>query len=170
MSKKKRSPKKRREKLASQVRQAQIEAARERRAEKQRLSKLPKPIQQLEKELDIHVDFMMVYDGYIGDFTGEIIPAEPVVNPFIVLNRMELNLPHQDKLNKEQKKQYVDKILEATEKMGFSDNVYANENYEELYGLLFYYIENPPAGEFEDIENLKTSDISIQFIRNERPY
>lgn len=68
---------------------------------------------ELETELYYHVDFMEVYDGYLGDFTGEVIPVEPVENPFVVIYGMGLSFPHPNALSEVQKQEYVDNIKEA---------------------------------------------------------
>jgi len=120
----------------------------EARKEKQRFKALPKPLRRLEVELNWHVDFMEVYDGYLGDFTGEIVPATPVDSPFVVLNEMELNLPHQNSIGDGQKELYVYKILEAFRRMGFVEFTDGAKP-PEMYELLLFHIENPPDKYFD---------------------
>ncbi len=138
----------------------------EEKKEKQRLKTLPKPLRKLETDLGFYVDFMAVYDGYIGDFTGQIIPAEPVNNPFVIINEMELNFPHQNALNKEQKEQYVLAISEAFRRMGFYINLSENDKISELYELLFFYIITPTESKFNSITtiNYKGNTVNIEKI------
>jgi hypothetical protein len=94
----------------------------EARIEKRRLKALPKPLRKLETELSYHVDFMEVYDGYLGDFTGEVVPVDPVKNPFAVIHGMGLSFPHPNTLSEVQKQEYVDNIKEAFNRLGFYIN------------------------------------------------
>ncbi len=95
----------------------------EQKKERLRLKALPKPLRKLETDLWQYVEFMNIYDGYIGDFTGQAIPEKPVENPFVIINKMKLNFPHQNSLSDEQKKLYVMKIEEAFNRMGFYFNL-----------------------------------------------
>lgn len=140
--------------------------------EKQRLKALPKPLRKLEKELGDYVDFMEVYDGYLGDFTGEVIPVDLVKNPFAVIHGMGLNFPHPHSLNDVQKAEYVHNIEKAFERLGFffdCTTPFANETQLE-YEQLYYFIENPPEAVFENRTGLKTDQFSINIERLDRDY
>lgn len=151
--------KRRRQKLKEQNIEAQ--------KEKRRLKALPKPLRKLETELGDYVDFMEVYDGYLGDFTGEVIPVDPVKNPFIVIQDMGLNFPHPNTLNDVQKAEYVHNIAKAFDRMGFYfDGAAPFENKLPLnYEQVYYFIENPPEADFVKATTLKTDEISINFER-----
>ncbi len=105
----------------------------EARKEKQRLKALPKPLRKIETDLQYFVDFMEVYDGYIGDYTGQIIPSEPVANPFAIINKMKLGLPDENSIGDEQKEEYVFKISEAFNRMGFYINMFKKEKLPEMH-------------------------------------
>lgn len=144
------------------------EARKEAQKEKQRLKALPKSLRKLETDLGLHVQFMEVYDGYIGDFTGEIIPAEPVDNPFVVINKMKLNFPHQNSLNNEQKELYVEKISDAFHRMGFYiDFVDAvlNTKPTKMYELLLFHIENPDKQAFDIFTSGNFNGVSLRIER-----
>ena len=138
----------------------------EERKERQRLKALPKPLRKLETDLHHYVDFMQVYDGYIDDFTGQIVPAEPVDNPFIVINEMKLNFPQQNSLSDEQKELYVTKISKAFNRMGFNLDFIGKTKLPEMYELLLYHFENPPEQGFDIFTsvNFKGSTLEIERI------
>ena len=141
------------------------EQRKEAQKEKQRLKAFPKPLRKLKTELVWHVDFMDVYDGYIGDFTGQIIPAEPIDNPFAVINKMELNFPHQNSLSDEQKEQYVSKISEAFNRMGFYIDLIGNAKLPEMYELLLFHIENTPEQGFDILTSIDFKGITLKIER-----
>ncbi len=124
-------------------------------------------MRKLETDLYRYVDFMDVFDGYIGDFTGQIIPAEPVDNPFVVINEMKLNFPHQNSLSDEQKKLYVREISEAFNRMGFYINLFGNANSPKMYELLLYYFENPPEQGFDILTSVNFNGITLGIERIE---
>ncbi len=130
---------------------------------KQWLKALPKPLRKLETELGDYVDFMEVYDGYLGDFTGEMVPVTPVKNPFTVMHGMGLNFPHPNTLNDVQNTEYVKNIEKAFSRMVFyfqHFNIFENEDHVRYEQLLFF-IENPPKADFGHITTLNTGDFSI---------
>ncbi|MDA3818556.1 MAG: hypothetical protein PF486_14330 [Prolixibacteraceae bacterium] len=135
--------------------------------EKRRLKALPKTLRKLESELCYHVDFMEVYDGYLGDFTGEVVPVEPVKNPFSVIRDMELNFPHPNALSEVQKQEYINNIKKAFNSLGFFiEDATPFECVSPLnYTQLFNFIENPPKVDYWHITTLKTDDISITIER-----
>ena len=136
----------------------------EQKKERLKLKALPKPLRKLETDLPRYVDFMEVYDGYIGDFTGQIIPAEPVENPFAVINKMKLNFPHQNSLSDEQKMLYVIKIEKAFNRMGFyfKSNLFENANQPELYELLLYHIENLQKVGFDGVTSVNYKGVTLE--------
>jgi hypothetical protein len=131
--------------------------------EKQRLKALPKPLRKLETELQNHVDFMAVYDGYLGDFTGELVPVDPVKNPFTIIHGMELNFPHPNALNEAQKAEYVYNITNAFNRLGF--DTLTNNTWDDVnildYELVLYFIENPPEIVFDYQTTLKKDDLLL---------
>jgi len=141
-------------------RQQQKENRKEAQREKQRLKALPKPLRKLETDLGFYVDFMDVYDGYIGDFTGVIIPAKPVENPFVIINKMGLNFPHPNALNIEQKNLYIEKISETFERIGFYIE-YLSDDLSKNYELLLFYIENYEKQAFDTFTSNNYNDISL---------
>jgi len=147
--------------------QKRIQEAIEQKEERQRLKALPKPLRKLETDLPHYVDFMEVFDGYIGDFTGQIIPAKPVNNPFVVINDMKLNFPHQNSLGNEQKVLYVKKTEEAFNRMGFyfKSNLFENIKHPELYELLLYHIENIQKISFEELTSVNYNGVVLEVER-----
>ena len=135
------------------------------RKERQRLKALPKPLRKLELELHWHVDFMEVFDGYIGDFTGVVIPAKPVDNPFAILNEMKLGLPHQNSIGDEQKELYVNKISEAFDRMGFFIDFTNYAIPSVKYELLLFHIENPPEQYFDILTSENFEGIALKIER-----
>ena len=139
----------------------------EARKERQRLKALPKPLRKLETDLHYFVDFMEVYDGYIGDFTGQVIPAEPVENPFVIINEMKLGLPHQNSIGDEQKELYVYKISEAFDRMNFYVDFTEDAKPPEKYELLLFHIENPPDKYFDIFTSDNFDGIALRVERIE---
>jgi len=139
------------------------------RKEMLRLKALPKALRKLDAYLYQYVDFMDVYDGYIGDFTGQTIPEKPVKNPFIVINKMKLNFPHKNSLSDEQKTLYVIKIEEAFNRMGFyfKANLFENTKHLEIYELLCYHIENPPDIGFDVLTSVNYNGVTLGIERAE---
>ncbi|ALO17056.1 hypothetical protein L21SP5_03445 [Salinivirga cyanobacteriivorans] len=137
--------------------------------EKKRLKALPKALRKLEAELNQHVEFLKIYDGYIGDFTGEIIPVEPVKNPFDVLNQMELNLQHPNALNADMLKQHILAIDDAFSKMGFFINPISKteDMHADVYELLYFFINNPPKENFDRQAELTYKNNSIIIERDD---
>ena len=126
--------------------------------ERQRLKKLPKPLRKLETELWKFVDFMDVYDGYIGDFTGQTVPVESVNNPFVIINKMELGFPNPNGLSNEQKILYVSCIEDALNRMGFfiDDFFMHKEELSKFYNHMYQIIEKP------SMQN-RVNEISVEF-------
>jgi hypothetical protein len=139
----------------------------EARKERQRLKALPKPLRKLETDLHYFVDFMEVYDGYIGDFTGQLIPAKPVDNPFVILNEMKLGLPHQNSIGDEQKEIYDFKISEAIDRLGFYIDFTKDAKPSEKYELLLFHIENPPDKYFDILTSEYFKGIALRVERIE---
>jgi len=103
--------------------------------ERLRQKALPKVLRKLETELSNYVGFMALFDGYLGEFTGQIVPVEPVGNPFVILHRMNLHFPHPNSINSEQKKMYINKIEDAFDRMGFMIR-YSEKGNEDFFGGL----------------------------------
>ena len=141
MSTKKVHRKRRHEKWRKEMEDAKKEAQKEHR----KLKALPKPLRKLETYLSDYVEFMEYYDGYLDDFTGDIIPAEPVDNPLAILHKMDLNLPPPNELTDEITKLFVEKITEAFDRMYFrlSYSIIGVYTAKEAYKLLLFYINNP---------------------------
>lgn len=137
----------------------------EERKERQRLKALPKPLRKLETDLGYYVDFMEVYDGYIDDFTGQIIPSEPVDNPFVIIDKMKLNFLHQNSLSDDQKELYVRKISEAFNRMGFYIDFIGNAKLPEMYELLLYHFEKPPEQDFDILTSANFKGINMKIER-----
>jgi len=135
------------------------------RKERHRLKALPKPLRKIKTDLHFYVDFMDVFDGYIGDFTGQIIPAEPVDNPFVIINEMKLNFPHQNSLSDEQKKQYVKEISEAFNRMGFYIDLIGKTKLPEMYELFLYHFEKPPEQGFDILSSVNFKGITLKIER-----
>jgi hypothetical protein len=135
----------------------------EERNERLRLKALPKVLRRLETELGHYVDFMEVYDGYLGDFTGQIIPAEPVDNPFAVLHKMDLNFPHPNSLDIEQKKIFIHNLEKAFNRMGFDFDTYGISDSElsHLYHLLLYHIMIPDNHGFDIFTSVNYEGITL---------
>ena len=142
-----------------------VQEAIEQKEERQRLKALPKPLRKLEIDLPHYVDFMEVYNGYIGDFTGQIIPTKPVDNPFVVINEMKLNFPHQNSLGNEQKELYVREIAEAFNRMGFKLKLFKNTNQPELYKLLLYHFDYPPVQGFDVLSSVNYKGVTLEIER-----
>ena len=158
----------RREKWKQKNRKLRMEARKEYKKEQQRLKALPKPLRKLEIDLRLHVDFMEVYDGYIGDFTGQVVPVEPIDNPFTLINKMEINFPHPNSLNDEQKEQYVWKIFETFKRIGFYVeliNFIKKINSDKMYKLLLFHIENPTNKAFDIFNSVNYEDTSLKIER-----
>ncbi|MDA3892084.1 MAG: hypothetical protein PF517_10520 [Salinivirgaceae bacterium] len=163
MSKYSKQSKKRKQELKKQ----NIEARNERLI----LKALPKVLRKLEKGLGYYVEFMEVYDGYLGDFTGQIIPVEPVGNPFVVIHEMKLDFPHPNSLKCEQKKMFVRKIEEAFNRMGFilhaktvtEDDVFelSDAGISQLYELLLFYIMVANEDYFDNFSSVNYEGLSL---------
>jgi hypothetical protein len=153
----------------SEQKKKRIQEAREQRKEarkeKQRLKALPKPLRKLETDLGKYVDFMEVFDGYINDFTGQVIPEKPVDNPFIIINKMKLNFPHQNLLSNEQKELYVREISEAFNRMGFYIDLIGKTKLPEMYELFLYHFEKPPEQGFDILTSVNFKDITLKIER-----
>jgi hypothetical protein len=141
----------------------------EQKKERLRLKALPEPLRKLETGLWQNVDFMEVYDGYIGDFTGQIIPEKPFENPFAIINKMKLNFPHQNSLSDEQKVLYVMNIEAAFSRMGFyfKSSLFENTKHLELYELLLYHIEKPPEIGFDVLTSISNNGVTLEVERGE---
>ena len=137
----------------------------EERKERRRLKALPKPLRKLETNLPHYVDFMEGYDGYTGNFTGQIIPSNPVDSPFAIINKMKLNFPHQNSLSDEQKKLYIEKISEAFNRMYFYLDFAQDGKTPEMYELLLYHIENPPEEGFDIFTSVNFKGINLTIER-----
>lgn len=137
----------------------------EERKERRRFKALPKPLRKLETNLHQYVKFTEVYDGYIGDFTGQIIPAEPVDNPFAIINKMKLIFPHQNSLSDDQKELYVRKISEAFNRMGFYIEFIGNAKLPEMYELFLYHFEKPPEQDFDVLTSAIFKGINMKIER-----
>lgn len=150
-------------KWINQWQRAEKEAAKEKR----RLKALPLPLRQLETELDFYVDFEMVYDGYIGDFTGEIRPSEPVNNPFWILKQMDIKLPDIQTLKREEVVLYNTKITEVFERMYFDTGFHAQDEEMEkrYYQFLRTAINNSTDRTFGDYERINEADVEITIMR-----
>lgn len=135
--------------------------------EKRRIKALPKPLRKLKTELCYHVVFMEVYDGYLGDFTGEVVPVEPVENPFAVIQGMGLSFPHPNALSEVQKQEYVDNIKETFNRLGFyiEDTTSFECKPPLKYTQLLNFIENPPKVKFEYRTILNSDDNPITIER-----
>lgn len=166
MSKKKRKKKQNQTKWINERQRAEKEAAKERR----RLKALPKPLQILETELDIYVDFEEVYDGYINDFTGQERPLEIVGNPFWILKQMGVELPDVKTLNSEQIKLYLSKIQDAFERMYFDFGFMPGDTEieKQFYDLLQTCINDAENKIFGDTEKIKTGNSAVWVCRMER--
>ncbi len=138
--------------------------------EKKRLKELPKALRKLETELSQHVEFMEVFDGYIGDFTGEIIPVKPVKNPFVILNQMQLNLQHRNALNNKTLNHHIIALEEAFNKMEFYLDLMSlpETSNAEQYELLYFYINNPPKKDFELQTKLNYENLILTIERSDR--
>jgi len=137
------------------------EQNKERQREKQRLKALPKVLRKLESDLDTYVEFMLVYDGYIGGFTGDLIPVNPVDNPFAIIHEMGLDFPAQNSLTEEETKLYIEKISEALNRMCF--DFYSDSP--EIYELLLFHIENLSSEIFGSFTSLKYKNSSLEIRR-----
>jgi hypothetical protein len=139
----------------------------EERKERRRLKALLKPLRKLETNLHNYVNFMEVYDGYIGDFTGQVIPEKPVDNPFAIINKMKLIFPHQNSLTDDQKELYIRKISEAFNRMGFYLDLIGKTKLPEMYELLLYHFENPPEQGFDILTSVNFKGITLEIERIE---
>jgi hypothetical protein len=148
-----------RQKRKQKLKQQNIEE----REERLRLKALPKVLRQLETELGNYVDFMEVYDGYLGEFTGQIIPAEPVGNPFAVLHKMDLNFPHPNSLSSQQKKMFIDAIKEAFNRMmfDFETSKLSDVKLSHLYDLLLFHISTPNNMDFDSYTSINYNGITL---------
>lgn len=164
--------KRRHEKWRQQNEKAQREVRKEAQKERQRLKALPKPLRKLETDLYQYVDFLEVYDGYIGDFTRQIIPAEQVDNPFVIINEMELNFPYPNSLSNEQKEQYVWKTSDAFKRMGFYlDTLFlSDKEFSKMYELLLFHIENATKQAFDIFTSVNYEGITLRIERIDFEY
>lgn len=166
----------------------------EARNERLRLKALPKVLRRLETELGNYVDFMEVYDGHLGDFTGQIIPENPVGNPFVVIHEMDLKFPHPNSLNTVEKKMYITKIEDAFLRMGFELQVseifidskhnhvsappFVDLNVSEmpdaaispLYELFLYHIEDTNILNFDIFTSVNYKGITLKIKRYDNEY
>ncbi len=166
---------KRSKKRKQELKEQNLEA----RNERLRLKALPKVLRKLETELNNYVDFMEVYDGYLGDFTGQIEPTEPVGNPFVVIHEMDLNFPHPNSLNTEEKKMYINKIENAFNRMGFiilysniEDDVFelSDDGVSKLYELLLFHIMNPNIDDFDTFQSINYTGLTLTVERFDSEY
>ena len=74
---------------------------------------------------------------------------------------MELNFPHQNSLNEEQKQFYIEKISDAFDRMGFS--FYTNSP--EMYELLLFHIGNPTKEVFDNFTSINYNNITLKIQR-----
>ncbi|MBI9066989.1 MAG: hypothetical protein JEZ09_06830 [Salinivirgaceae bacterium] len=177
-------------KRKQELKEQNIEA----RNERLRLKALPKVLSRLETELGNYVDFMNVYDGYLGDFTGQIIPVEPVANPFVVIHEMNLNFPHPNSLNTVEKKMYITKIEAAFIRMGFElqvSGIFVDSEYKDfpappfvdlyisgipnaavspLYELFLYHIMDSNIRNFDIFTSVNYKGVTLKVERYDNEY
>lgn len=161
----------------SKIRKQEIkEQNRVARKERLRLKALPKVLRKLETEFSKHVSFMEVYDGYLGDFTGEIVPVEPVGNPFAIIRRMGLNFPHPNSLCIEQKNMYINTIEDAFNRMGFMINYFtivaegnafelSDAEVSQLYELLLFHIMVSKGQDFDIFSSVNYEGLTLEITR-----
>jgi hypothetical protein len=139
----------------------------EEREERLRLKALPKVLRRLETELGNYVDFMEDYDGYLGEFTGQIIPSESVDNPFAVLHKMDLNFPHPNSLDTEEKKIFIHNLKKAFNRMRFDFDTYGMSDSElsHLYDLLLFHICTPNNPNFDIFSSINYNGIKLKVER-----